>query len=73
MQQYSFDMQHELRGGNVVVVGYAGSRTERLNFGGTQDTTVNINQLDPRYFGLGAALLQQVSNPFYGNAAFGNF
>ena len=43
--------QHELRGGNVVVVGYNGSRTERLNFGGTQDATVNINQLDPQYLG----------------------
>jgi hypothetical protein len=44
-----------------------------LNFGGTQDTTVNINQLDPRYFALGSTLLQQVPNPFYGNSVFGNF
>ena len=72
VQQYSIDLQHEFRGGNVVVVGYNGSRTERLNFGGTQDATVNINQLDPQYLALGAALLQQVTNPFYGNRAFGN-
>ena len=72
MQQYSVDVQHEFRGGNVVVVGYNGSRTERLNFGGTQDATVNINQLDPQYLALGSALLQQVANPFYGNSAFGN-
>ena len=72
VQQYSIDLQHEFRGGNVVVVGYNGSRTERLNFGGTQDATVNINQLDPQYLALGSALLQQVANPFYGNRAFGN-
>ena len=72
VQQYSIDVQHEFRGGNVVAAGYNGSRTERLNFGGTQDATVNINQLDPQYLALGAALLQQVANPFYGNRAFGN-
>ena len=72
VQQYSVDIQHQFRGGHVVTVGYNGSRTERLNFGGTQDTTVNINQLDPQYFALGTDLLQQVANPFYGNSAFGN-
>ena len=72
VQQYSIDLQHELPGGNVVTIGYAGSRSERLSVGGTQDATVNINQLDPQYFALGAALLQQVANPFYGHAAFGN-
>jgi hypothetical protein len=72
VQQFSVDLQHEFPGGNVVAVGYNGSRTERLNFGGTQDATVNVNQLDPRYLSLGSALLQQVANPFYGNSAFGN-
>ncbi|MGC4080610.1 MAG: hypothetical protein QM736_00455 [Vicinamibacterales bacterium] len=72
VQQYSVDVQRELPGGNVVVAGYSGSRSNRLSFGGTQDATVNINQLDPQYFALGSALLQQVANPFYGNAAFGN-
>jgi hypothetical protein len=72
VQQYSVDMQHEFPGGNVVVVGYSGSRSERLSLGGTSDTTVNINQLDPQYLSLGSALLTQVANPFYGNTAFGN-
>jgi hypothetical protein len=72
VQQYSIDLQHEFRGGNVVVVGYNGSRSERLSIGGTQDASVNINQLDPKYLALGSALLTQVSNPFYGNSAFGN-
>ena len=49
-----------------------GSRSERLSIGGTNDATVNINQLDPSYMALGAALQQLVPNPFFGNAAFGN-
>ena len=40
--------------------------------GGTVDTTVNINQIDPQYLALGPALLDLVPNPFFGNAAFGN-
>jgi hypothetical protein len=72
VHQYSLDLQHELPGGNVVGVGYSGSRSERLNFGGTSDATVNINQLDPQYLSLGPALLEPVANPFYGNPAFGN-
>jgi trimeric autotransporter adhesin len=72
VQQYSVDLQHELRGGNVVSLGYTGSRSARLGVGGTQDATVNINQLDPQYLALGSALLQLVPNPFYGNSAFGN-
>jgi hypothetical protein len=41
--------------------------------GGTADATVNINQLDPSYQALGSQLQQLVANPFFGNAAFGNF
>jgi hypothetical protein len=73
VQQYSLDLQRELPGGNVVTVGYVGSRSERLSIGGTQDSTININQLDPSYFALGAALQQAVPNPMFGNPAFGNF
>jgi hypothetical protein len=73
VQQYSLDYQWELPAGNVVSVGYQGSRSERLTLGGTSDATVNINQLDPSYLSLGTALQQLVPNPFFGNAAFGNF
>jgi hypothetical protein len=73
VQQYSVDYQWELPAGNVVTVGYQGSRSERLTLGGTSDATVNINQLDPSYLSLGTALQQLVPNPFFGNAAFGNF
>ena len=72
VQQYSADYQWELPAGNVVSVGYMGSRSERLSMGGTSDVTVNINQLDPSYLALGTGLQQLVPNPFFGNSAFGN-
>jgi len=72
VQQYSFDWQRELPGGMALAVGYMGSRSERLSMGGTSDTTININQLDPQYQSLGTALQQTVPNPFFGIAAFGN-
>jgi hypothetical protein len=72
VQQFSLDWQRELPGEMAIAVGYMGSRSERLSLGGTSDTTVNINQLNPQYQALGAALQQTVPNPFFGIAAFGN-
>ena len=72
VHQYSVDLQHELPGANVVSIGYSGSRSEHLPMGGTSDVTVNINQLDPSYLALGSSLLDLVTNPFFGNTAFGN-
>ena len=72
VQQYSLDWQRELPGGMAIGFGYMGSRSERLSLGGTSDTTLNINQLDPQFQALGTALQQTVPNPFFGNAAFGN-
>jgi len=72
VQQYSLDWQRELPGQMAIAFGYMGSRSERLSMGGTSDTTININQLDPQYQALGTALQQTVPNPFFGNAAFGN-
>ena len=67
VQQYSLDWQRELPGEMAIAFGYMGSRSERLSLGGTSDTTVNINQLDPQYQALGTALQQTVPNPFFGN------
>lgn len=72
VQQYSIDLRRELPGGNVVSVGYLGSRSERMSMGGTADATVNINQLDPKYLSLGTQLQASVANPFFGNPVFGN-
>jgi hypothetical protein len=71
VQQYSVDVQHELPGEIALTVGYVGSRSIHLGIGGTIDSTVNINQLDPRFQSLGTALQERVPNPFFNNAAFG--
>ena len=49
MQQYSVDLQRELPGAMAVTVSYIGARGDHLPLGGTVDTVVNINQLDPKY------------------------
>ncbi|MGH9239356.1 MAG: TonB-dependent receptor [Vicinamibacterales bacterium] len=72
VQQYSADYTRELRGAVAVSIGYSGSRSEHMPFGGTSDATININQLDPQYLSLGSALLDLVPNPFFGNPSFGN-
>ena len=72
VQQYSVDLQRELPGAMAVTVSYVGARGDHLPLGGTDDTVVNINQLDPKYLGLGSTVLnQQVANPFFGNPAAG--
>src|SRR5258708_3937218 len=44
-----------------------GARSDHLGIGGSNDTPVNINQLDPKYLALGSALTEQVPNPFFGD------
>ena len=66
VQQYSIDFQRELPGDVAVSIGYTGARGDFLSFGGTNDATININQLDPKYFSLGSQLVQLVPNPFFG-------
>ena len=66
VQQYSVDIQRQLPLDMSISIGYVGARSDHLGLGGSQDTPVNINQVDPKYLALGAALAQQVSNPFFG-------
>jgi hypothetical protein len=73
VQQWSIDVQRELPGNMAVTVGYIGSRGDKLGLGGTADTTVNINQLDPSFFAMGTALTQPVPNPFFGVPGAGGF
>ena len=74
VQQYSVDLQRELGGDMAFTVSYVGARGDHLPLGGTVDTPVNINQLDPKYLALGAtALSTQIPNPFFGIAAAGPF
>jgi len=62
VQNFSFDFQYELKKGMVLEVGYTGSQGRKLLFG----TGQQANQLEPRFLSQGAALDQQVANPFFG-------
>jgi trimeric autotransporter adhesin len=73
VQQYSVDFQRELAGNQAILVSYVGARGDHLGLGGSNDSAVNINQLDPKYLALGAALNQTVANPFFGNPNAGPF
>jgi len=68
VQQFSADWQRELPGSQSLTVSYVGARGDHLPLGGSNDTPVNINQLDPKYQSLTAAqLAQALPNPFLGN------
>jgi trimeric autotransporter adhesin len=69
VQQFSVDLQRELPGGMALTATYMGARNDHLGLGGSNDTAVNLNQLDPKYLALGSALNDAVPNPFFGNPA----
>ena len=71
VQQYSVDIQRELRGNLNLTVAYIGSTGSRLTVNGN----VNINQLDPKYLrpDLVTQMTQNVPNPFFGNPNAGSF
>jgi hypothetical protein len=65
VQQFSIDVQRQLPGGVGFEVGYVGSRSSHLT---TMSGNININALNPSYFGLGyGALTTSVPNPLYGS------
>ena len=66
VQQYSVDVTRELPRSMAVGIEYVGATGRSLGLGGSNDGVLNINQLDPRYLSLGAALLEQLPNPFVG-------
>lgn len=68
VQQFSFDIQRQVKGGFVFNIGYSGSRTANLTW---TTASLNINQLDPKYFSQGSALTAKVANPFYLNGGTG--
>lgn len=73
VQQYSVDLQRELPGGMNVTVGYTGLTGSNLSWGGTSNTSININQIDPKFLGSGINMFEQVPNPFFGVAGAGQF
>ena len=66
--QWNFGIQHELPGKVLFEVGYVGNRGLQLRR--NTESGMNLNQLDPQYLALGAALNQQVPNPFAGIGFF---
>src|SRR5262245_10857002 len=66
VQQYSVDIQQEFADNMSIKVGYVAARSDHLGLGGSVDTPVNIDQVDPQYLSLGSALTQQVPNPCSG-------
>ncbi len=66
VQQYSFDLNRELPGNIAVGFEYSGATGRNLGLGGSNDGVLNINQLPVSALALGAALNDQVANPFFG-------
>src|SRR5688500_8402476 len=65
VQQYSIDVNRELPGNLAVGFEYNGATGRNLGLGGSNDGTININQLDPVHLALGATAIDgQVPNPF---------
>jgi len=67
VQQWSADLQRELPMGMSLTLNYTGLAGSNLGWGGTTDTSININQLDPIYqsYPVGYTT-EQVDNPFFG-------
>lgn len=72
VQQYSFDLQRELTGGMSVSVGYTGLTGTNLSWGGSSNTSININQIDPKYQSQLTSTSTLVPNPFFGVASAGS-
>ena len=66
VHQYSVDISRELAGNIAVGFEYVGATGLDLGLGGSNDGIININQVPTQYLALGAALLEQVANPFFG-------
>lgn len=62
VQNFSFDIQYEIKRGMVFEIGFTGSQGRKLLYG----TGQQANQLEPRYLSQGAALDAAVPNPFFG-------
>ncbi len=70
----SADLQRELPTGVSLSLGYTGLTGQELGWGGTTNTLININQLDPKYQNLAIGeTLALVSNPFFGVPEAGQF
>ncbi|MFI5069483.1 MAG: carboxypeptidase regulatory-like domain-containing protein [Terriglobales bacterium] len=60
-QQWTYGVQYAPTSNDVIDVTYVGNHGVHVDASG-----LNLNQLDPKYFSMGNALLTQVPNPFFG-------
>ena len=61
-QQWMYGFQYAPTANDVIDLTYVGNHSVHVLASG-----LNLNQLDPKYFSMGAALLDQVPNPFFGH------
>jgi TonB dependent receptor len=61
-QQWTLGVQFAPTSHDLVDVTYVGNRGTHVDASG-----LNLNQLDPKYFSMGSALLNLVPNPFFGH------
>ena len=62
VQQWSYGFQYAPTRSDVFDITYVGNHGTHVQISG-----LNLNQLDPKYFSMGSALLTQVANPFFGH------
>ena len=69
VQQWNFMVQRQLFGGAALEVGYAGAKGTHLPLTPVISgfPTFQMNQISDSYLSMGSALLNKVTNPFYGN------
>ena len=67
-QEWTVTLQRQLRAGWMMEAGYSGNKATHLF-----TAPYNLNQLDPKYFSLGTALQDRITNPYSGivSGAFG--
>jgi hypothetical protein len=61
-QQWIFGVQYAPTSNDVLDITYVGNHGVHVDA-----SSLNLNQLDPKYFSMGNALLNQVPNPFFGH------
>ena len=61
-QQWMYGFQYAPTTNDVIDLTYVGNHGVHVTASG-----LNLNQLDPKYFSMGNALLNQVTNPFFGH------
>ena len=73
INKWSLDLQRDIGNDLAVKIGYVGSQGADIPIGGTNNSSININQLADQYLSLGDRLNDEYPNPFYGDSRFGSF